>query len=113
MVGNLVFVMGRGGASFHSADSALSRGRGGMFQVIPGPCPCGAHPHSFPGWGPICYHLFLTGTHLGYGWGGGLSGDRGREFQKDTPPPAVEWGGAGKKAIGPRFARPRPSRNEL
>jgi len=33
--------------------------------------------------------------------------------EKDTPPQAVEWGGAGKMAGGARFAGPRPPRNEL
>ena len=50
-----------------------------MFRVIPALPPSGAHPYSFPARGPSCYHLFLTGTSQGYGWGGGLSGDRGRE----------------------------------
>jgi len=83
----VVFVTGRGGAGFHSPDPALTRGRGGMFRVIPALPPSGAHPHSFPGRGPVCYHLFLTGTRLGYGWGGGLSGDRGRECRKRHPAP--------------------------
>jgi len=33
--------------------------------------------------------------------------------EKDTPPQAVEWGGAGKRAGGRRFSGPRPPRNEL
>ena len=33
--------------------------------------------------------------------------------EKDTPPQAAEWGGAGKRAGGPRFSGPRPPRNEL
>ena len=78
----LVFVTGRGRAGFHSSDSTHTRGRGGMFQVIPAPPPSGAHTHSFPGRGPVCYDLFLTGTRLGYGWAVGLSGKRGRECQK-------------------------------
>jgi len=83
----LVFVTGRGGAGFHSQGPALTRGRGGIFRVIPAPPTPGAHPHSFPGRGPICYHPFLTGTRPGYGWGGGLSGDRGRECRKRHPAP--------------------------
>jgi len=86
-VRRVVFVTGRGGAGFHSPDPALTRGRGGMFRVISTPPPSGAHPHSFPERGPVCYHLFLTGTRLGYGWGGGLSGDRGRECRKRHPAP--------------------------
>jgi len=51
----LVFVTGRGGAGFHSPDPALTRGRGGgMFRVIRALPPSGAHPHSFPGRGPVC-----------------------------------------------------------
>jgi len=84
---DVVFVTGRGGAGFHSPDPALARGRGGMFWVIPALPPSGAHPQSFPGRGPVCYHLFLTGTRLGYGWGGGLSRDRGRECRKRPPTP--------------------------
>jgi len=33
--------------------------------------------------------------------------------EKDTPPQAVERGGAGKRAGGPHFSGPRPPRNEL
>jgi len=83
----VVFVTGRSRAGFHSPDPAFTRGRGGMFRVIPSLSLSGAHPHSFPGRGPVCYHLFLTGTRLGYGWGGGLSGDRGRECRKRHPAP--------------------------
>jgi len=83
----VVFVTGRGGAGFHSAGPALTRGRGGIFRVIPAPPPPGAYPHSFPGRGPVCYHPFLAGTRPGYGWGGGLSGDRGRECRKRHPAP--------------------------
>ena len=64
-----MFVTGRGGAGFHSPDPALTRGRGGYVSDNPSgsPPPSGLRPHSFPGWGPMCYHLFLTGTRLGYG----------------------------------------------
>ena len=77
-----VFVTGRGGAGFHSPDSALTRGRGGIFRVIPALPPSGAHPPSFLARGPVRYPLFLTGTRLGYGWGGSPSGDRGSECRK-------------------------------
>ena len=50
-----------------------------MFPVILALALSGAHPHSFPAEGTVCYHLFLTGTSLGYGSGRGLRGDRGRE----------------------------------
>ena len=33
--------------------------------------------------------------------------------EKDTPPQAVEWGGAGKTAGGPCFSGPRPPCNEV
>jgi len=84
---HLVFITGQGGAGFHTPDPALTRGRGGMFRVITALPPSEAHPHAFPGRGPVCYHLFLTETRLGYGWGGGLSGDRGRECRKRHPAP--------------------------
>ena len=84
-----------------------------MFRVITAMPPSGAHPHSFPGRGPVCYHLFLTGTRLGYGWGGGLRGTGAGNAEKDTPPQAIEWGGAGKRVGGLRFSGPRPPRNKL
>jgi len=63
-------------------------GPGGVFfWVMPAPPPSGAHPYSFPGRGPICYQQFLTETRLWYGWGGGLSRDRGRECRKRHPAP--------------------------
>jgi len=73
---------------FADASPARTRSRGGIFQVIPAPSLSGAHAHSFAGLGPICYHVFLTGTGLGYEWGGGLSGDRGREGRKSHLAPA-------------------------
>jgi len=33
--------------------------------------------------------------------------------EKDTPLKAIEWGGAGKRAKGPRFSGPRTPPNEL
>ena len=42
-------------------------------------------------------------------WAGTWAGNA----EKDTPPQAVEWGGAGKMAGGPRFAGPRPPSNKL
>jgi len=101
----VVFVTGRGGAGFHSPDPALKRGRGGMFRVIPALPPSGAHPHSFPGRGPVRYHLFLTEARLGYGWGGGLRGDRGRECRKRHPAPGRSVGRGGEKGRGPAFFR--------
>jgi len=61
----VVFVTGRGGVGFHSPDPALTRGRGGIFGVIPAPLPSGAHPRLFPGRGPVSYHLFFTGDPSG------------------------------------------------
>jgi len=73
-----VFVTGRGGAGFHSQGPALTRGRGGYFSGNPRPTPARGPPALIPWTGPIWYHPFLTGTRPGYGWAGGLSGDRGR-----------------------------------
>jgi len=84
-----VSVTGRGGAGFHSSSPPLTRNPGGYFSGNHLPALSGAHSHAFPGRGPICYHLFLTGTRLGYEWGGGLSGDRGREWGKRHHPPGV------------------------
>jgi len=81
----LVFVTGWGGAGFHSPTPALTRGREGIFPVIPALPPSGAYTHSFPGRGPVSYHVFLTGTCLGYGWGRGQSRNRGRECRKIHP----------------------------
>jgi len=105
MSSDVVFVTGRGGAGFHSPDPALTRGRGGMFRVIPTPPPSGAHPHSFPERGPVCYHLFLTGTRLGYGWGGGLSGRQGQGMPKKTPRPRPLSGAGRGKQPGARVFR--------
>jgi len=54
-------------------------GPGGYVSGKPSPAPVLGLPGFIPRTGPVCYHLFLTGTSLGYGWGGALSGDRGRE----------------------------------
>ena len=48
----------------------------------------------------------MGGAGAGVGTGAGNA-------EKDTPPQAVELGGAGKRARGPRFSGPRPPRNEL
>jgi len=77
---------GAGWGGFSLARRALTRRRGGIFWVIPTPPPRG-HPHLFPGGCPVCYHPFLTGTRPRYGWGEGLSGDRGRECRKRHPAP--------------------------
>jgi len=47
------------------------------------------------------------------GGAGACAGTGAGNAEKGTPPQAVEWGGAGKRAGGPRFSGPRPPRNEL
>jgi len=47
------------------------------------------------------------------GGAGARAGTGAGNAEKDTPPQAVEWGGAGKRARGPRFSGPCPPRNEL
>ena len=44
----LVFVMGRGGAGFHSPDPALTRGRGGYVSGNPRPAPVRGPPALIP-----------------------------------------------------------------
>jgi len=62
----------------HQAPPLHWAGRG-IFRVIPAPPLPGAHLYRFPRRGPICNHPALADTRLGYGWGGGWRGDRGRE----------------------------------
>jgi len=76
---------GRGG--FSLARPRPYTGPGGYVSGDPRPAPIWGHPHSFPGRGPVCYHLFLTGTRLGYRWCGGMRGDRSRECRKRNPAP--------------------------
>jgi len=76
--------------------------------VIPAPAPSGGHPQSFPGWGPVCYHLFLKGTRQGYQLGGGPSADSGRECRKRHPAPGGRAGCGGAKGRGRCFSGPRP-----
>jgi len=102
-VTNLVFVTGRGGAGFHMPDAALTQGWGSIFRVMPARPLSGAHPHSFRRPGPICYHVLLTGTCLGYGWGEGLSQDRGRECQKRDRALRRGVGRGEGKGPGPAF----------
>jgi len=42
------------------------------------------------------------------GGAGARAGTGAGNAEKDTPPQAIEWGGAGKRAGGPRFSGPRP-----
>jgi len=102
----VVFVTGWGWAVFYSQDPTLTQGPGGYFSG-------NSHPAPFPRQSRTCYNLFLTGAHLGYGCGGGLSADSCRECQKDTPSQAVEWGRAGKRARGQHFMGTCPPCNEL
>jgi len=73
---------GGGGGGFSLARPRPYTGPGGYVSGNPCPAPVRSPPTLIPWTGPVCYHLFLTGTRLGYGWGGGLSGDRGRECGK-------------------------------
>jgi len=63
ILSGVVFVTGWGGAGrvFTRQTPPLHGAGGGMFRVIPALPPSGAHPHSFPRRGPICYQLCLTG----------------------------------------------------
>jgi len=79
-------------------------GAGDIFGVIPTPPPSGARPHSFPRRGPVPCHLFLMGTRLGGGWGGGLGGDRGRECQKTRTAPGRWVGWSGERGRKPAFS---------
>ena len=107
-----MFVTARGRSGFHSRACTLTLGRGGIFRVIPIPPPFVAHTYSFHAWGPVCFHLFLTGIRLGYGWGMGLSEDWAGNAEKDTTPQAVEWGGAGRGPWAPVLHGPiRPVTN--
>jgi len=47
------------------------------------------------------------------GGAGAAAGTGAGNAKKDTPPQAIDWGGAGKRAGGTRFSGPRPPRNEL
>jgi len=47
------------------------------------------------------------------GGAGAGAGTRAGDAEKDSPPQPIEWGGAGKRAGGPHFSRPRPPCNEL
>ena len=53
------------------------------------------------------------GTRLGYGWGRGLSRDRGRKCHKRHPAPSHWAGQGGEKGWGPRSSGPHPPCNEL
>ena len=79
--------MGPGGGVFTRQAPPLHGAGGDIFRVIPAQPPPGAQLHSFPGRAPVCYHPFSAGTRPGYGWGGGLSGDRGRECRKRQAAP--------------------------
>ena len=47
------------------------------------------------------------------GGAGAWAGTGAGNAEKYPPPQAIEWGGAGKKAGGPRFLGSRPPHNEL
>jgi len=95
-----VFVNGARQGGFHSPDSALTAGQGGMFPVISAftggreYVSCNVRPAPF--WGPRALILW-TGpclippifnrdvSEVWVAWG--LSGDRGRELRKRHPTP--------------------------
>jgi len=47
------------------------------------------------------------------GGAGAWAGTGAGNAEKDIPPQAVEWGGAGKRAGGPHFLGPSPPRKQL
>ena len=97
----LEFVTGRGGAGFHSPGPALTTGQGGYFGGNPRP----AHSLDGPRFSPP----LLMGTHLGHGRGRGQGQGT---LKKHAPPRAVQRGGAGSWAGGPRFSGPWRPRNK-
>lgn len=74
LVFRLEFVTGRGGTGFHSLGSAVARGRGEIFGVIPAP--------HIPWTGPCFLPPIFNGGRLGNGRGG----DQRQGVQKKTPP---------------------------
>jgi len=54
----LEFVTGRGGARFHSPDTALTMGRGGYFGGDPRPAPVWGKSPLIPCRGPVSPNLF-------------------------------------------------------
>ena len=83
----LVFITGRGGASFSLGGPALDGPGGRILFLLPAPPPSGAQPHSFPGRAPVCHHQKFTGACPGHGWGGAKAGGRGGERGKIRPAP--------------------------
>jgi len=105
----LEFVTGRGGAGFHWRGPALTTGRGGYFGGDPHPAPIRGESPLIPWMGPRFSPPVLTGTRLGNGWGRGQGQGT---LKKQALPRAVQRGGAGSWAGGPRFSGPRWPRNE-
>jgi len=80
-----------------------------IFQVILAPLPAGAHSHSCPGQGPLCYQLFRQGGPArGTGEVGANTQTGAGNAEKDTLPQDFEWGGVGKRAELPPFLGPCP-----
>ena len=52
----LVFVMGRGGAGFHSRGPAVMRARGAIFRVIPAASSVRGESPLIPWTGPVSCH---------------------------------------------------------
>ena len=110
----LVFVTGRGGAGFQSPEPALTRGRGVYVSGNHRPAPVRGPPALIPWTGPgLLPHIF-NGNPSGVWVGSVPERGLGHGMPKKTasPPQAVEWGGAGKRAGGRRFRGPvRPVTN--
>jgi len=109
IVVSVEFVTGGGGAGFHSPGPALTTGRGGYFGGDPRPAPVRGESPLIPWTGPRFSPPVLTGTRLGNRRG---RGHRQGTLKKHAPPRAVQRGGAGSWAGGPRFSGPRRPRNE-
>jgi len=105
----LEFVTGWGGAGFHSPGPALTTGRGGYFGGDSRPAPVRGESALIPWKGPCFSPPVLTGTRLGNGRGRGQGQGT---LKKHAPPRAVQRGGTGNWAGGPRFSGPQRPRNE-
>jgi len=109
IVFRLEFLTGRGEAGFDWPGPALTTGRGGCFGGEPRPAPILGESPLIPWTGSRFSAPVLTGTRLGNWWGRGQGQGT---VKKHTPPWAVQRGGAGSWAGGPRFSGTRRPRNE-
>ena len=79
----VVFVTGRGGAGFHSPGPALTRGRGGIFRVIPA-----RGPPALISWtGPRLLPPIFSEDPSGVWVGQGPQRGQGQGMPKKTPRP--------------------------